>query len=87
MSNACSAGDIPMLVLALSSGANVAAEAFKVIAILLSPADLPAEQVNAAEAQLVRMQAVPRLCCLLKADMRTTSRYDCLLALSAQKML
>ena len=59
-----------MLVLALSSGTKVAAEAFGVIAVLLSHADLPAEQVDAAEAQLVRMQAVPRLCGLLKADMR-----------------
>ncbi len=59
-----------MLVLALCSGTEVAAEAFKVIAILLSHADLPAEQVDAAEAQLVRMQAVPWLCLLLKPDMR-----------------
>ena len=44
--------------LALCSGTQVAAEAFKVIAILLSHADLPAERVNAAEAQLVRMQSV-----------------------------
>jgi len=63
-------GGIPVLVLALSSGTEVAAEAVKVIAILLSRADLPAEQVDAAEAQLVRMQAVPRLCLLFKLDMR-----------------
>ena len=52
-------GGIPVLVLALCSGTK----AFKVIAILLSRADLPAEQ-------LVRMQAVPWLCLLLKPDMR-----------------
>lgn len=44
--------------------------AFKVIAILLSRADLPAERVDAAEAQLVRMQPVPWLCLLLKPKMR-----------------
>jgi len=63
-------GGIPVLVLALCSGTEVAADAFKVIAILLSRADLPAEQVDAAEAQLVRMQAVPWLCLLLKLDVR-----------------
>ena len=59
-----------MLVLALSLGTKVATEAFGVIAVLLSPADLPAEQVDAAEAQLVRMQAVLRLCSLLKPETR-----------------
>lgn len=59
-----------MLMLALCSGTEVAAAAFKVIAILLSRADLPAERVDAAEAQLVRMQPVPWLCLLLKPKMR-----------------
>ncbi len=57
-----------MLVAALDADRAAAMKAFGVLGRLVARTELPAEQVESVEATLVRMQAVPRLCNLLRPD-------------------
>lgn len=56
------------MVAALGSDRANALSAFSVLSRLLSRHELPSEQVKSAQAMMVSMQAVPRLCNLLTPD-------------------